>query len=232
MYTLHDDFLPLDYHLELVSKLPPLTLDYYDRYDNPFERKWVLKRHLANESIPILQNIYHLMERQLQRLHPLALLDPYNHFSALMIYELGDYTKIHVDAGVHPISKFHKYVTAVLYLTEADIEFWIGSSCVDPNPTVIAKLDAHLDPRMMITFNNTDTQWHAVPTVIKGPRIAITISGVMLDTDTELLNPNQYRNQRERAYFIPNPDETWDEATVALRDKRADLDKYHEVYRI
>lgn len=241
MFTRKPSFIPQEYLNDLLEEIPqtnsiftpasnPQNYKFYDRYDNPFEAKWVLKKH-----IPLLEDIYALMESAMLAQYEAAgvMRDIHKHYYGLFVYQPGDFTRIHVDAGIHPISKLKKFVTLVLYLTDAEIDFWAGQRCTIDNPRALRRVaTVSLQPRELIMFQNTDIAWHSVEPVTS-TRIAITLSGVCSPINLRNSTLSElWQNQRERAYFVPNPDEVWTPELTALRDKRADPEKYHEVYRV
>lgn len=201
----------------------------FDRYDNPFEKKWVYKYKDHYDSL------FDQLEAWMIDTYPIIHVDPYRHWHGLFVYEPGDYLKVHVDAGIHPIffkqdMLMLKYMTVLYYLTEADIEFWGGNSCTDEHPHLLGPgwcYLLHIPANTLVAFENDDFAWHGVlQNKSDQLRIVATVSGL-----TSLSTNLNHTNQRQRAYFVPRPDEDWTPEMYELRDKRADSEHYAEVYR-
>lgn len=237
-YIQQHNFIPESYLLNLTKALPPLEPEHWDRYDNPFERKWVLPRPALFTTFP-LPELVRLMQSAMlaQYGRSNVMIDIDHHYTALMVYQPGDYLRIHVDAGIHPISKHKKYVTLLLYFTPAELIFWQGSLCTAASPefepfvvdSIVDTIKAQ--PRDLIMFNNTDASWHSVPTT-ETTRMVLTISGVTMQHWLPVEEQPLYNNPRERAYFVPNPNEQWSDDLIALRNRRADPTLYKEVYKV
>lgn len=208
----------------------------FDRYANPFEQKWAWRDKFALP--PPVERMIRLMEESLldaaRGLMPNdeieLCVDQSRHYAGAFIYEKGDHLSVHVDAGVHPITGWRKAVTALLYLGEgAPLEFWEGDSCMAEDPRLYEEMMV-LQPHdgMVVLFANDDRAWHGVPAHQKsGPRVLLTVSFLARELPAE----EGYRNQRERAYFIPRPEEEWTDEMFALRDQRAHPKYYAQAYR-
>lgn len=211
----------------------------WDRYDNPFEQKFTLrdKNNLpkkcnelfsyleSDEFINYLSNIvgYKLIK------------DEYKNFWGIHKYNNGDYLDIHVDAGIHPKNKLKKQITLGIYFSKdwkeenlGHLELWNGDNASLDN-ALIKECFLKILPTFntLFFFECNDYSWHGNPTKVIIPndekRILLTIS---------YLSENfQDLNKREKAFFVPRPDDEYNEEKDKLRFLRADPDKYKEIYR-
>lgn len=216
----------------MLDEVQSLPREAFDRYDNPFERKWTFRDKTAlpddlNFMLGALESSWLHTARELFN-DPGLLPDVTRHYVGLFVYDENDHLAVHVDAGIHPITTQRKAATALLYLGQGDgdLEFWSGSNCTDDNPQVI-RLQAtiHIAPGMLVLFENDDYAWHGVQRNQGEPRIVLTASYLTDDL-------SKFKNNRQRAYFVPRPNERWLAPMIALRDKRADARAFSEAYRV
>jgi hypothetical protein len=59
----------------------------------------------------------------------------------------------------------------------------------------------------------------------QSPRTIVTVSYLSDAIDA-------FDNKRQRAFFVPRPGEQWTQDQYDLRNKRADPERYAEVYRV
>jgi len=206
------------------------NLPYWNRYDNPFEKKWSLKEKF---NLPInISALINLLDTQYDNLSQIfeanLKIDLERHYHGIFRYQLGDYLNVHVDAGINPITKLRKHVTAIMYLTESVLELWSGSNCTnqDKRVTHVTELiDAK--PGTVIYFENNDFAWHGVSPVYQLGKERILITASFMSEEI-----NIWSNIRQRAFFVPRPNEIWSEDIEKLRDVRSDSERYAEVYRV
>jgi hypothetical protein len=205
--------------------------DAFDRYNNPFEQKYTLrdKFHLPASLALLIETLEQDASRLSQlfgvRLYP----DRLRHYCGVFKYVKGDKLDVHVDAGIHPRVNMRKHVTAVLYLGQqiAPLELWEGENCAQDNPRVI-KIANSVTPEhgTLVVFENNDYAWHGVPICDgDGVRIVVTVSYLSDAIDA-------FDNKRQRAYFAPRPLQHWTPEQYELRNKRADSERYKDVYRV
>jgi len=160
--------------------------------------------------------------------------DPTKNFWGVHKYKSGDKLDIHVDAGIHPITKLKKQVTLGLYLSYewdekygCDLEIWKGDNsknsdakiyrCVSRIPPVFNRL---------IIFTCDDYSWHGNPEPCQCPdkskRIFVTLS--------YLSDSKNFENNRQKAYFVARPSDPIDLEKDQLRLLRADPVRYKEIY--
>lgn len=215
--------------LEEVQAMPK---DLFDRYDNPFEQKWTLRDKTAmpywtGEMLNAIEQSWIEDAMRIYRDDSLKV-DMNRHYAGLFVYDDGDGLGVHVDAGIHPISHLRKLVTVLLYIGhgQSDLEFWDGTHPMDSHEPQVYRLGTSIHPEhgMLVMFENTDYAWHGVARNHGEPRIVLTAS---------YLSPDifRHRNMRQRAYFVPRPNERWMPSTIALRDTRADAEAFHTAYR-
>jgi hypothetical protein len=205
--------------------------DAFDRYSNPFEQKYTLRDKF---NLPFsLGKLIQMLECDASRFSQLFGIKLYpdllRHYCGVFKYFKDDKLDVHVDAGIHPKVKQRKHVTAVLYLGNkvAPLELWEGENCTQNDPKLM-KLAAAITPEhgTLVVFENNDYGWHGVPICEnEGPRIVVTVSYL---SDAV----NAFENNRERAFFVPRPWEQWTAEQYDLRNRRADPERYREVYRV
>lgn len=221
-----------------AGALLAMPAEAFDRYDNPFEQKWTLrdKTDLPYSLATLAAYLEADLRLRAQDYYGVPLLrDDTRHYLGFFKYDPGDYLDVHVDAGLHPLNGLRKRVTTCLYLGEGmgDFELWEGDDCTDDAPR-LTQLVGGIAPRhgQIIIFENNDHAWHGAGVNNSSePRLLITASYMMTHWDTAKENDNNFRNARSRAYFVPRPHEEWSPERCALRDKRADPERYAEAYR-
>jgi len=234
-----DSFLPVNMAECLQEEILNLPDSAWDRYDNPFEQKYTLRDKysfppLANKLFEELQSdtfIHHLSEICGYRL----MIDPTRNFWGIHKYKNGDRLDIHVDAGLHPVTKQKKQLTFGLYLSYnwkgsygCNLEIWRGTNA-NKQPKLLDKVDS-ICPQFnrAIIFTNNDYSWHGNPTPASGEddskRIFITIS-YLSDNITD-------ENKRVKALFIKYPNEEHDDEKDRLRLLRADPEQFKYIYRV
>jgi Rps23 Pro-64 3,4-dihydroxylase Tpa1-like proline 4-hydroxylase len=208
-----------------------MQADTFDRYSNPFEQKHTLRdKFRLPHSLALLIGTLELEASRLSQLFGVRLYpDLLRHYCGVFKYMKGDKLDVHVDAGIHPQEKKRKHVTAVLYLGRelAPLELWEGENCAQDNPQLIRIADG-IEPKhgTLVVFENNDYAWHGVPICdSEGPRIVVTVSYL-----SDAINA--FENKRQRAFFVPRPLEPWTAEQYELRNKRADPERYKEVYRV
>lgn len=189
----------------------------FQRYNNPFEQKWFLadKANLppyVADAFAKLRNgatqwwISHLLDV------PITTVD-FLHYGGLFVYNNDDYLRAHVDAGIHPKhASLRKVVTALVYLTPAELEFYTGDTCLKEDPLVWSRSYHLHKPGDLVVFTNTDTAWHGVPLVKGHERVVLTVSYLAADFDD-----SKYKNPRTRAFFCKT---LWDRDTPEIRELR------------
>lgn len=218
----------IDRALDEVSRLT------FSRYDNPFERKSFLedKGQLLDSQFRALRYMLYqeLCEYGTRRWFNRLLNIPieqaeHRHYGGLFVYNPGDYLAPHVDAGIHPITGQRKVATALLYLTPAELSFWRGDVCTDPDPEVWLEEKIVVAPNTCVLFANDDFAWHSVPRV-QGTRVVLTVS-YMADGS---FDHTRYRNTRTRAYFAKR--HGVQDGLDHLRRLRASEEGHASVYRM
>lgn len=213
------------------STLYELAEEAFDRYDNPFEQKWAL-REKWNQPRDI-SNMFRYLESLVgmaSEIFDVKLkVEENRHYAGLFKYVDGDKLDVHVDAGIYPLDQsLRKHVTVLLYLTDSTspLEFWAGKSCTVESPELyLWRTEILARQGKVVLFENNDYAWHGVPVYCgEEPRMVATVSFL-----SECLS--HFQNRRERAFFIPRPDEHWSPETYALRDQRAHSTQHKGVYR-
>jgi hypothetical protein len=239
-YMVQDNFIKEEFSVKLQNEILRIPDEEWDRYENPFESKYTLRNKFNFP--PLLQELFNELEsykfiRELSNICGIELLlDPTRNFWGVHKYNNGDKLDIHVDAGLHPVTKQKKQVTFGIYLSKnwkdeygCELEIWKGDSSVSNNAKLIKK-ETSIIPKFnrMIMFTCNDYSWHGNPDPTNCPddskRIFITIS--------YLSNNIVDLNKRVKALFIARPSDPIDIEKDKLRILRADPEKYKEIYNI
>lgn len=229
----------LDYQIAigLQEEILNLTLDKFDRYDNPFEQKFTLRDKFSYPEK--LNNLFLYLESDnfIDKLSTYTgyklIKDNTRNFNGVHVYNNGDKLDIHLDAGIHPSMGIKKCVTLGIYLSlnwkenyGCDLEIWEGDKyklnrCVKKIAPIFNRL---------ILFTCNDYSWHGNPEPANCPenakRIFVTISYL-----SNIENNDNFLNNKPKAYFINRPDDLIDLEKDRLRLLRADPILYKEVYR-
>jgi len=234
-----DDSLPLDLATEVKNEILSLDDSMFDRYDNPFEQKYTLrdKSKLPKQCKELYQYLTSTeFVKELSQLIGHELInDPDKIYWGIHLFKDGDKLDMHVDAGIDPINNLKKQVTIGLYLSHnwkpeygGDLELWDGDNAGDENPKLI-KLVKKAEPEFnrMIIFTCNDYSWHGSPHPVKCNSDAIRI----FLTLSYLSKNHSDKNKKDKAYFVPLPNEEWSAEKIRLRDLRANSKSCDEVYR-
>lgn len=239
-YLIVDNFLEDKIAYEIQNEILNLDNSYWDRYNNPFEQKYTLrdKYNFPNNLNKLFK--YFTSENFLIKLKEIFDIDLYNdpnrNFWGVHTYEDGDYLDIHVDAGLHPLTKQKKQLTLGIYLSKdwkeenkGHLELWKGDNS-SLNNAKIYSCEKKILPlfNRLILFINDDYSWHGTPepVICKNgeKRIFVTLS--------YLSEFNKDLNKKQKAFFIKRPEDPDDEEKDKLRLLRSDPEKYKEVYNI
>jgi hypothetical protein len=237
------DFLSEIKYKEMFDTLQSIDIKDYDRYENPFEKKYTLKKlsfpncvvdflesFESEEFMKVLKSYY--PDKKICR-------DTYHHYWGVHKFGKGDSLAIHADAGVHPLMNKPKFLTIGFYLNKewnetlkANLELWEGDSLQQENPEIIhCYKEIHTLANTLVMFENSEFGWHGASESYQGdlkinPRYFVTLS-LMLDE-----NPTLHHNKRRRAYFAKRRGTTESAEIQDLRKRRADNQESANVYRI
>jgi Rps23 Pro-64 3,4-dihydroxylase Tpa1-like proline 4-hydroxylase len=234
-----DNYLDDAFAIALQDEIMNIPESSFDRYDNPFEQKFTLRdKNNYPEKLNKLMTDFASNEfvEYLSKLTGYELInDSTKNFWGVHKYKSGDRLDIHVDAGIHPVTKQKKQVTIGLYLSKnwkeeygCQLEIWDGENSKNNDAKLLncAHKIAPLFNRLII-FTCDDYSWHGNPEPCNSPddatRIFITIS--------YLSNNTNFENQRQKAFFIARPNDLPDPEKDKLRLLRADPIRYAEIYR-
>ena len=146
---------------------------YWDRYDNPFEKKytWRDKNNLPPTS-KILFDYLHTPDF-------ISFLSEFTNYKLLEDkskigdhkFNTGDKLHIPVDAGTHPKKNLKKIIQTGIYLSYnwtkecgGNIEFWDGDNSQNNDAKIYNKKN-FIEPifNRCIIFENNDYSWHGAP---------------------------------------------------------------------
>lgn len=238
-YT-QDNILDKEVALTIQNEILELSDDMWDRYDNPFEQKFTLrdKNNLPQKCNELFT--YLTSEEWLEKLSKFTgyklINDPTKNFWGVHKYRDGDYLDIHTDAGMHPQTKQKKQITLGIYLSKdwkysnaGHLQLWSGDNASNNNAKIYEckKTILPLFNRLVL-FSCNDYSWHGNPEAVKCKngevRIFLTIS-YLSENYGDL-------NKKVKAFFVPRPNDPYDEKKDKLRMLRCDPLRYKEVYRI
>lgn len=239
-HFMQDEILDEDFANELQKEILEIPKDAWDRYCNPFEDKYTLRDKYNFP--PLLSSFFKELESdemvlKLSQICGYQLyLDPTRNFWGVHKYDSNDKLDIHVDAGLHPVTKQKKQLTLGFYLSYnwtkdcgCELEIWKGENSVSNDAKLIEKISS-IAPMFnrMILFTCNDYSWHGNPEPVQSSndakRIFITIS--------YLSNNFEDLNKRTKAFFIARPGDPIDLEKDKMRLLRADPEKYKEIYRV
>lgn len=235
-----DNFLREDHARDIQQEILNIPDSAWDRYENPFEAKYTLRDKYTfplklAELFKELESDAFVSELSEFVGHKLFL-DPTRNFWGVHKYKTGDKLDIHVDAGLHPVTKQKKQMTLGIYLSKdwkeeygCALEIWKGTNAGETNPVITEKVTSiHPMFNRMVLFTCNDYAWHGNPEYADCPdgsyRIFLTISYLSEDYDDT--------NKRVKAYFVKRPTDPDDPKKDELRILRCDPLRYKEMYRL
>lgn len=237
-----DEYLLPEFANQIQKEILELDISTWDRYQNPFEKKWTLRDKFSFP--PSLDALFRHFESKsfVEELSTIVgvklLLDPTRNFWGVHTYDNGDKLDIHVDAGIHPLTKQKKKVTVGIYFSKnwkdeygCQLELWKGTNAGDTEPILLSK-ECSVSPlfNRLVIFTCNDYSWHGNPEPAlflentDAKRIFVTIS--------YLCDENEDLNRRVKAYFVARPNDLPDIEKDKMRILRADPEKYKEIYKI
>ena len=215
-----------------ASEILDMPREAFYRVKSPFEVKWAVRHDqmfdlppAVAEAMDYLEGtVFAWLNKNVPHM-PLSLhVDTDRYYGGVFKYAAGGRLQAHVDAGIRPQSRTgvqartRKHWTALMYLGKGtgDLQFWQGIDCTADQPTISKGIGfvKPTEPKVVL-FENNDYAWHgSAPNWSHENRLVLTVSYMSDEVDA-------FRNMRERAFFVPYPDEEWDPYTYAARDLRA-----------
>jgi hypothetical protein len=234
-----DTPLSIELATQIQKEITDLDPSLFDRYHNPFEDKWTLRN---KHKLPLLCNtLFNFLESD-EFINDLSakvgiqlIKDPTRNFCGIHTYDNGDKLDVHLDAGIHPVTKQKKELTLCLYLSKnwlakygCQLEIWKGTNGGETNPRLIECVTKIVPSfNKLVIFSCDDYSWHGNPTPSSNPpeskRILLTIS--------YLSNRKIFKNKKQKAQFVKLPNEPYNLEKQRLRLLRSDPVKYKDVYR-
>ncbi len=227
---------------QMFQDLQAIPMTSYDRYENPFEKKYTLhKKSFPTSVVDFLQSFESDEFLQiLKSYYPgkKVCADNHHHYWGVHKFGKDDFLAIHADAGIHPFANKPKFLTIGFYLNKewnkshkACLELWEGDSLRESSPEItkcFRKIET--EGNTLIMFENTEYAWHGASEPYQGdleknPRYFVTLS-LLLDED-----PSLHHNKRGRAYFAKVKGSVDTEEIESLRKKRSDNSQVAQVYR-
>jgi len=238
-YYTNKDTLDNEIASKIQNEILNIPNEDWDRYNNPFEQKYTLRN--KNNLPENCNKLFNYLESEdfinyLSEITGIKLIkDDTKNFWGIHKYDDGDYLDIHVDAGIHPKNKLKKQLTLGIYFSKdwkeenlGHLELWNGTNCSEDN-AIIKDCFFKILPTFntLFFFECNDYAWHGNPTKVNiknnEKRILLTIS-YLSENFNDL-------NKKEKSFFVPSPEDEYNEEKNKLRFLRADPEKYKEIYR-
>ena len=204
------DFLDLNIANQIQQEILNIPEDEWDKHETPFEKKNVLK-NTDDKLPPITRKLFQGLESEvfLAELRNICgkklYTDPAKTFWGIHKFSNGDYTHIHVDEGLHPITGKKKQLTLCIYLSRnwqdnqtGALEFWYGDNAAE-SKVKIYNCGVAIKPlfNTIVLFNNDDYSWHGMPK----PVIATGEEEIICLTISYFSNHHLYRNRNIKRIF-------------------------------
>ncbi len=216
----------------VASEILDMPKEALYRVKSPFEVKWAVRHDqmfdlppAVAEAMDYLEGtVFAWLNKNVPHM-PLSLhVDTDRYYGGVFKYAAGGRLQAHVDAGIRPQSRTgaqartRKHWTALMYLGKGtgDLQFWLGDKCTIADPKIYEGIGfvKCTEPKIVL-FENNDHAWHgSAPNWSHEQRLVLTVSYMSDEVDA-------FDNKRERAFFVPYPDEEWDADMYAERDQRA-----------
>jgi UDP-N-acetylglucosamine 4,6-dehydratase len=239
-----DNILPSDFALKCQQEILNIEDKKWDRYDNPFESKFTLR---DKNSLPYNLNILfeyltssYFVNQLSEFMGEQLYLDPTKNWWGVHKYQNNDYLDIHVDAGIHPLTKQKKHCTLLIYFSnnwreenKGHLEIWSGENACS-NSCELKECNNKILPAFnrLVLFTCDDYSWHGNPESVEVKdderRLLITLSYVSDNNK----NNKRMLNQRQKAFFVPRPNDPIDKEKDRLRFLRADPNACKNVYHM
>jgi hypothetical protein len=249
-YCYIDGFLCNDVAEEIKREILQIADTEWDRYNNPFEQKTILRNSnlLENNllgSLPTLQSLFDELTNDafIDKLSSIVgyklSADTTRNFWGVDKFQNGDKLDMHVDAGFHPITNMKRHVTLGLYLSDnwkeeygCHLELWNGTSCSSETPVLIQNV-ASIAPlfNRLFFFTCNDYSWHGAPCPVINDNTNSTRILVRVAYVSDYCGDGDFTNCRKKAFFIGTPVNPYDEEKQKIRNLRADASLCSNVYR-
>lgn len=241
-HFIQNNILNNDFASNIQNEILNISEDKWDRYDNPFEKKFTLR---DKNELPINTSVlfkYLICGEFIDSLSNIVgtklYNDPNKNWWGIHKYKNNDYLDIHSDAGIHPLNNMKKHVTLGIYLSKnwneengGHLEIWQGDNILNKKPELNKCITKILPSfNKLIIFNNTNNAWHGNPEPVKCNNNSIRIFLTLSYLSNEYNFP--YDNKFKKAFFIKRPNDEEDLEKDKMRLIRVDENKYKEVYKI
>ena len=167
-----DDFAPAELCRAAVAEWPAADWPYWFPYDGERGRKF------ASRDPARLTPACQELARELVRLPVEKLLGLRETFPDLAFYgagmsqiDAGGELPLHLDCDHHPLTRWRRAASAMLYLTECGggrLQFWDQGG---------ARISTSFEPRpgRLVIFECTDQAWHSVEPISAGRRLSLSL---------------------------------------------------------
>jgi Rps23 Pro-64 3,4-dihydroxylase Tpa1-like proline 4-hydroxylase len=239
-YWLKNDALDYSFAKEIQQEIMNIPTDHYDRLDNHFESKYVL-RDKFNYPPKCSELMKYLTSNEfVNKLSELVkiplILDTDRNFWGIHKFNNGDKLDIHLDAGIYHKNGLKKCVTIGVYFSNnweeengGHLELWDGDS-VNKSSYKLNKCVVKVPPlfNTMVIFMNTDNSWHGTPNPVKctenSQRYFLTCSYLSLLENL----PANMTNKYGKAFFITRPEDEYNEEKEKAIWKRVNPETCHQ----
>lgn len=219
-----DNFLKESVAKEIAESFPKIDSGFWFQYDNPIEKKFATD-DIRKFPTSIAKLIHTLNSeefvKKVQKLIGVNELfsDPYIHGGGLHCSRKGGKLDIHLDYSIHPKLGLERRSNLILYLTPNWDPKWGGTlEMWDKDmKEAVKKVDVKFN--RAVIFNTDDTSYHGHPDPINCPDTTSRNSIALY----YLSEPRKSASHRQRALFVPRPQDPKDPELDAFRKKRSEV---------
>lgn len=224
-----DNFFKSDIATALEQAFPIPTLNEWNVYDNPIERKLTFDKDLTCMEPEILALMWKYLQTEMvaivadltgiQNLES----DKYFHGAGFHYHPPGGKLEMHLDYSIHPITGKERRINLIVYMNPHwDADTWNGHLILTDEFKTCTKYIAPQFNRAII-MSTSDDSWHGMPQLVACPagygRKSIAVYYM---SDAE--NPNSKRHKAKFRPLMGLTEDIKDEATYlklcAIRDNR------------
>ena len=222
-----DDFFVDDIARNIFDEMPDYDGNIDAKYDNALEKKRTIQNwtkfpknvykvmsHLVNE--PFVGKLAYLTNEF--KLEP----DYGMHGGGIHMHQAGDYLNVHLDYDIHPKMDMKRKLNLIIYLNPKWQKKWGGNLGLwshDDKTNQQKELVKSIWPKFnrAVLFDTTQNSWHGVTEGIFAPegqyRKSLALYYLIPTTDID--------NKRQRALYVPRPEQKGDDEVMNLIKTRA-----------
>lgn len=226
-HVIIDNFFNDEVANNIFAEMPGYDENIDATYDNPIEKKRTIQ-NWTKFSKNVYKVIYGLMsEPFVGKLAKLTdefdLVPDYGlHGGGIHMHQSGDYLNTHLDYDIHPKLDMKRKLNLIVYLNPSWKKEWGGNLCLwshDTKTNQPKELVKSIWPKFnrAILFDTTQNSWHGVTEGISAPpgeyRKSLALYYLIPTSDID--------NKRQRALYVPRPEQEGDVDVINLIKIRA-----------